>query len=98
MEAGSDELLKWILVAALALLILPPIAFALVRHLKHRARRRLVDSPRKIAVTGEKPADCRHERSRSRARVQPDGNYSSICKRCGIPMRRLGPGEWEAAE
>ncbi len=35
----------------------------------------------------------RHERSSKRARKE--GNiYLSVCRHCGIPMRRIGKREW----
>lgn len=97
MEAGSDPTLTWIFVGAILLIFVPPLAWMATRWVQHKLHKRVVNSPRKIAVVGQddRPA-CTHERSKRRARVGPSGDYTSVCKRCGVPMKRNGPGDWEA--
>jgi hypothetical protein len=99
----SSDPLAWVLVIALFLVFAPPLGWLALRRIRHRMRRRLVDSPRKIVVAPASPGAasstaCAHERSKSKARVEQDGSYGSICKRCGVRMRRKGPGDWEVAE
>jgi hypothetical protein len=97
-ENSSDVLLSWIVGIALLVIFVPPIVWTIVKRVKHKSRRRLVDGPRKIAVLPEaaEPQPCQHERSKSRARTAADGTIYSTCKRCGVTMKRLGPGAWEA--
>jgi hypothetical protein len=98
--SGSDASLAWALGIAVALIFVPPLVWLLVKRFKHKQRRRLVDSPRKIAIVsaGDDAArGCEHQRSKSRARTAADGTVYSTCKRCGVTMKRLGPGEWEPA-
>ena len=87
------------LVAATALVVslVGVIFFGLRAHERGR-RRKLVDSKRKIRVSSptDEAKSCVHMRSRSRARTEADGSIVSICKKCGVQMRRTGPGEWEA--
>ncbi len=74
------------------------IAFSF-KFFQARARRKLVNSRRTISVAGSaaaKSGGCAHMRSKSRAREHADGSITSICKKCGVAMRRVGPGEWEA--
>jgi hypothetical protein len=101
-DEGSD-FLGWALAAALLLVFAPPLGWMGLRRIRHGMRRRLVNSPRKIVVAaassgGASSTACIHERSKSRARVDRDGSYTSLCKRCGVRMRRNGPGDWEAVE
>ena len=78
------------------------IPLAVSFYLKHerRRRRKLVNSPRKIALATDEdaPRACEHLRSRSRAKESPDGRMVSVCKRCGAPMVRNGPGDWVVAQ
>lgn len=82
----------------LALVVFVTVPIGVTFYLKHqrRQRRKLVNSPRKIGLAKDevKAPPCEHLRSRSRARQTPDGAFVSTCKRCGVPMKRNGPGDW----
>jgi hypothetical protein len=101
-DNGSNDIFTWLFVAATIALIGPLLASTAYRRYQRKRRRRLVDSPRKIQVARVEdnvPAadvcTSGHQRSRSRAYTGPDGRLLSICKRCGVRMRRKGPGDWE---
>jgi hypothetical protein len=95
MEESVDTGLVWIFVLGLLILIVPPSAWLITRRIQHKARRRMVDSPRKIAVVGPETPACPHVRSRRGIRLGPEGVYMSNCRRCGTAMKRNGPGDWE---
>ncbi len=43
-------------------------------------------------------ANCstsQHIRSKSKAFYDSEGTAKSVCRNCGVPMKRTGPGEWE---
>ncbi len=99
----GNDLLAWMLAIALFIVFGLPLGWFAVRRIRHKMRRRLVNSPRKIVVAPAPPGAaastaCAHERSKSKARVDRDGTYSSICKKCGVRMRRNGPGDWQAVD
>lgn len=95
---SADQFLLSILIA---LVLLVGIPIAVTFYLKHerRQRRKLVNSPRKIGLASDEApaAPCEHVRSRSRAKQASDGQFVSICKKCGVPMVRNGPGDWSPA-
>ena len=95
---SADQFLLTILIA-LVLFVAIPIAITFYLKHERRQRRKLVNSPRKIGLAGEEEdtGPCEHVRSRSRARQGPDGQFVSICKKCGVAMVRNGPGDWSAA-
>ena len=84
------------LVLLLAGFVAVPIAVTFYLKRERRRRRKLVNSPRKIALASDEQeaAPCEHLRSRSRARQAEDGRFVSTCKKCGAPMVRNGPGDW----
>ena len=96
----EERLVQSITLLAVAALILIGGTAAIVVGLKtiERYRReKLANSRRTIRVSpaGGK-GECEHLRSKSRAQEKPDGSIVSICKKCGVPLRRKGPGDWEA--
>jgi hypothetical protein len=88
------------LVLLLAGFVAVPIAVTFYLKRERRRRRKLVNSPRKIALAGEEKeaAPCEHLRSKSRARQAEDGRFVSTCKKCGAAMVRNGPGDWVVAQ
>jgi hypothetical protein len=102
-EDQGNDVLVWMLAIALFIIFVLPACWLVVRRIRQKKRRRLVDSPRKIVVAPPSPdapilpAACAHQRSKSRARPERDGSYTSICRKCGVPMKRNGPGDWEVA-
>ena len=83
------------MLCAIALFIAVPIGVTFYLKHEQRQRRKLVNSPRKIGLASDEiePRPCEHERSRSRAK-QTSSGFVSICKKCGVPMKRNGPGDW----
>jgi hypothetical protein len=98
MNDTANLLLAWTLGVSLFLLFAVPAGIWLVRRLQHGKRRRLERSKRQIMVAAEAeaaaPGDCPHKRSKSRAKTGADGRMTSICRFCGVPMLRHGPGDW----
>ena len=99
MSDTDNQILGWILGVGLFLVFALPLAIWLVRSIAHRKRRRLEQSKRQIVVAAERDAagenECPHKRSKSRAKTGADGRMTSICRFCGVPMLRRGPGDWE---
>lgn len=96
---SADTFLLSILILLGAFVAIPiGVSFYLQR--ERRRRRKLVDSPRKIALATDElvARPCKHLRSKSRARETADGSLVSICKKCGASLRRQGPGDWVAAD
>jgi hypothetical protein len=95
----TNQLLAWVLGVSLFLVFALPFGIWVVRRVAHKKRRRLEQSRRQIVVAAEPGVagqkECPHKRSKSRAKTGPDGQMTSICRFCGIPMLRLGPGDWE---
>lgn len=91
----ADQFLLSVL-TALVLFVAIPIATTFYLKHERRKRRKLVNSPRKIGLASddEVAAPCEHVRSRSRAKQGADGQFVSICKKCGVAMVRNGPGDW----
>jgi hypothetical protein len=92
---SADTFLLSILIALITFVAVPiAVTFYLKRERKRR--RKLVSSPRKIALASEEvaPRSCEHMRSKSRAKQSADGGFMSICRKCGASMRRKGPGNW----
>ena len=96
---SADGFLLFVL-SVLVLFIAVPIGVTFYLKHERRQRRKLVNSPRKIGLASDEvvPRECEHLRSRSRAKQSADGGFVSICKRCGVPMRRVGPGEWAVTQ
>jgi predicted metalloprotease len=91
---SADTFMLLVLIGLIAFVAVPiGVTFFLKR--ERRQRRKLVDSPRKIALATEEEVarECDHLRSRSRARETAEGVIVSRCKKCGAAMRREGPGE-----
>lgn len=99
MSETNDQLLAWVLAVSLLVVFALPLGIWIARRIAHTRRRRLERSKRQIAVTAEAStgtgAQCPHKRSKSRAKSGPDGRVTSICRFCGVPMLRRGPGQWE---
>ena len=99
MDDTLNRLLAWTLGISLFLLFAVPAGIWLVRRMQHGKRRRLERSKRQIVVAATAElggaGECPHKRSKSRARTAPDGEMTSICRFCGVPMLRHGPGDWE---
>lgn len=100
MESPFNSVLSWLFATALIIVFGLPLAWMSVGRIRHKMRKRMVNSPRKIIVPAanagaSSPSACSHERSKNKARLSADGTYTSICKRCGTRMRRKGPGDWE---
>ena len=104
MDPAWTPVLAWMFVLAIAFVFVPPLVFFAIRHLQAKRRRKMVNAPRKIKVLKDDetavPGPCSdgHQRSRRNARQNSDGVYVSVCRACGAPMRRNGPGEWEVVE
>jgi hypothetical protein len=103
-DAAWTPVLAWMFVLAIAFVFVPPLALLSFRQFQHSRRRKMVNGPRKIKVLknaedapGDPCADG-HERSRRNARQGSGGSYTSVCKKCGAPMRRNGPGDWVVIE
>jgi hypothetical protein len=103
-DAAWTPVLAWMFVLAVAFVFVPPLVLISFRRFQHKRRRKMVNAPRKIKVLkGEEespsgPCGNGHERSRRNARQSNDGSYVSVCKKCGAPMRRNGPGDWVVVE
>jgi hypothetical protein len=98
-DAAWTPVLAWMFVLAVTFVFVPPLILFSFRYLSAKRRRRMVNAPRKIKVISEEekrdgPCAGGHERSRRNARQAADGSYVSICRTCGAPMRRNGPGDW----
>jgi hypothetical protein len=95
----GNQLIGWILGVGLFLIFAVPLAIWLARRIAHKKRRRLEQSRREIVVAADPLAtgrkECSHKRSKSRAKAGADGRMTSICRFCGVPMLRRGPGDWE---
>ena len=96
---SADTFLLSILVV-LVVFVAVPIGVTFYLKRERKRRRKLVNSPRKIGLATDDavPRSCEHLRSRSRARQAADGGFVSVCKRCGAPMRREGPGVWVVSQ
>jgi ABC-type multidrug transport system fused ATPase/permease subunit len=88
------------LLLALVFFVAVPLGVTFYLRYERRRRRKLVDSPRKIGLATDEAEEriCEHLRSKSRARQTSAGDYVSICKKCGVAMKRNGPGNWVATE
>jgi hypothetical protein len=99
MDDTFNLLLGWVLGVSLFLLFGIPSAIWAVRRIAHNKRRRLERSKRQIAVVPNevfsKQKECPHKRSKGRARKAADGQMTSVCRFCGVPMLRHGHGDWE---
>jgi hypothetical protein len=89
-------------VLAITFVFVPPLMLLSFRYVQGKRRRKLVNSPRKIKVMSDEertdPCAGGHRRSKRNARPGPDGTYVSVCRTCGAPMRRTGPGDWVVIE
>jgi hypothetical protein len=103
-DAAWTPVLAWMFVLAVGFVFVPPLVLLSLRRMQYSRRRKMVNAPRKIKVLKEDeeaptgPCANGHERSRRNARQASDGTYVSVCKKCGIPMRRNGPGDWVPIE
>ena len=102
-DAAWTPVLAWMFVLAVTFVFVPPLILMSFRYAQAKRRRRMVNAPRKIKVmSGEEdpagPCAGGHERSRRNARQNADGSYVSVCRTCGLPMRRNGPGDWVVIE
>ena len=99
MTAVDNGPLTWIFVLCLLIFIGAPIALWTYQRAVGRTRRKLERSKRPIAINADERFDragtCPHKRSKSRAKQVGDGTMRSICRFCGVPMVRKGPGEWD---
>ena len=95
---SADAFLLSILIA-LVMFVAVPIGVTFYMKHERRRRRKLVNSPRRIGLASDEveARPCEHLRSRSRARQSADGRFVSICKKCGVPMVRVGAGDWIVA-
>jgi hypothetical protein len=99
----QNDLITWLFVICVLLFFGVPLAFVAYRRVEQAKRLRLERSKRRIKLQtsaahapGEEPAEgCPHKRSKSRAKTGEDGKMRSICRFCGVPMIRNGPGDWE---
>ena len=100
MDAVGNDLLTWVLAISLLLFIGLPIALWTYQRIVGGKRRKLERAKRPIAISADERFDrtgaCPHKRSKSRAKENAEGEMRSICRFCGTPMVRLGPGEWKA--
>jgi hypothetical protein len=98
----QNDLITWLFAICVLLFFGVPLAFVAYRRVEHAKRLRLERSKRRIKLQTspadrprEEPAeDCPHKRSKSRATTGDDGKMRSVCRFCGVPMIRNGPGEW----
>jgi predicted deacetylase len=97
-----DTSLLPVVIAAMFLVFGVPLGFAAYGWIRRRQRRRLERSKRPIEIkvaSGDaletRQSHCQHRVSRSQARKGRDGLMTSVCKWCGRPMKRNGPGDWE---
>ena len=103
MDPAWTPVLTWMFFLAITFVFVPPLAYIGFRRLQHSQRRKMVNGPRKIRVArdGDSASDpCAkgHERSKRNARQNKDGVFVSVCRTCGAPMRRNGPGDWVVVE
>jgi hypothetical protein len=99
MDAVDNDLLTWVFAISMLIFIGVPLAFWAYQRFVGGKRRKLERSKRPIAISTDERSDrtdaCPHKRSKGRAREDADGTMRSICRFCGIPMVRNGPGDWE---
>jgi hypothetical protein len=99
MPAVDNGLLTWVFAVCLLVFIGVPAALWTYQRAVGRTRRKLEQSKRPIAINADERFDraetCPHKRSKSRAKTSADGTMRSICRFCGVPMVRKGPGEWD---
>ena len=104
MDTAWTPVLAWMFVLAVAFVFVPPVVLLSFRRFQHQRRRRMVNAPRKIKVLKDVesaqagPCANGHERSRRNARQSSGGTYVSVCKKCGVPMRRRAKGDWEVID
>ena len=89
---GTSGPLLWVLIIALLLVLGVPLGFAIYGWVQRKQRRRLERSKRPVKIVAgpevvpeKRQHECRHKRSRSKARNGPDGVMRSVCKWCGQP-------------
>ena len=103
MDPAWTPVLGWMFVLAVTFVFAPPLALMAFRRFQEKRRRKMVNAPRKIKVlSGEEaptgPCADGHQRSKRNAREGRDGVYVSVCRICGVPMRRKAKGQWEVVE
>lgn len=105
MDPSWNPVLAGMFFLVVGFVFVPPLVFFAIRRLQAKRRRSMVNAPRKIKVLSDEelaaahdPCAGGHQRSKRNARQRRDGVYVSVCKTCGKPMRRNGPGDWELAE
>ncbi|MDB5672841.1 MAG: hypothetical protein JWO25_3800 [Alphaproteobacteria bacterium] len=104
MDPAWTPVLAWMFGLAVTFVFVPPLALLSFRWFQHTRRRKMVNAPRKIKVLGDEeggavhPCAGGHQRSKRNAKAGKDGAYVSVCKTCGVPMRRNGPGDWTVIE
>ncbi len=96
-ETAIESITTLLLVATIFIAAVGGIVFGITAY-QRSAMRRLANSRRTIKVSPKEdaPGACEHLRSKSRARMDASGSYVSICKKCGVPMKRNDGGGWEA--
>ena len=102
MDPSWTPVLAWSFAVLLIFMFVPPLAMMALRRIQHSRRQKMVNGPRKIKVareddvSGDPCAARGHQRSKRNVREGADGVYVSVCRTCGVRMRRNGPGDWEA--
>ena len=103
MDPAWTPVLGWMFVLAVTFVFVPPLALMAFRRFQEKRRRKMVNAPRKIKVLSGEEAPtgpCAGGRCAwsADARQNADGVYVSVCRTCGVPMRRKAKGQWEVVE